>query len=311
LIYLKLLCTAFFWGGTFIAGRIIATSVHPACAAFLRFLMASLFLVGMAFWAEKGLPRLSKSQVVSVVLLGLTGVFAYNLLFFTALKYIHAGRAALIIANNPILISLLSALIFKEPLNWIKAVGIGLSVTGAMVVISNGRLADVAGYSVGLGEVLIFGCVASWVAYSLIGKQAMKHLSPLVSVTYSSLVGTVLLFPLALFYGLAGSLAQYAVMDWASLFYLGFFGTALGFFWYYQGIEKIGPMKASVFINFVPISAIVLAFLMLREPVTSSLVIGAALVIMGVYITNAADMVKRFGAAMLHLVIPILHGRGR
>jgi drug/metabolite transporter (DMT)-like permease len=200
--------------------------------------MASLFLVGMAFWAEKGLPRLSKSQVVSVVLLGLMGVFAYNLLFFTALKYIHAGRAALIIANNPILISLLSALIFKEPLNWIKAVGIGLSVTGAMVVISNGRLADVAGYSVGLGEVLIFGCVASWVAYSLIGKQAMKHLSPLVSVTYSSLVGTVLLFPLALFYGLAGSLAQYAVMDWASLFYLGFSGRLSAFSGTIRGSKK-------------------------------------------------------------------------
>ncbi|MEN8211601.1 MAG: DMT family transporter, partial [Thermodesulfobacteriota bacterium] len=86
---------------------------------------------------------------------------------------------------------------------------------------------------------------------------------------------------------------SYNPVEWASLFYLGFFGTALGFSWYYAGIKKIGPMKAAVFINFVPISAIILAFFILKEPLTISLIIGAILVIAGVYLSNTANFMKK------------------
>jgi drug/metabolite transporter (DMT)-like permease len=75
-----------------------------------------------------------------------------------------------------------------------------------------------------------------------------------------------------------------------ALFYLGFFGTVLGFVWYYQGIQHIGAIKASVFINFVPISAIVLSFFILREPLTGSLLLGTAMVLVGVYLTNRESL---------------------
>jgi drug/metabolite transporter (DMT)-like permease len=70
------------------------------------------------------------------------------------------------------------------------------------------------------------------------------------------------------------------------LFYLGFFGTVLGVFWYYQGIQTIGPTRAGVFINFVPVSAVVLSFVILGEPVTPALAAGAVLVLSGVYLTT-------------------------
>jgi drug/metabolite transporter (DMT)-like permease len=294
LIYIKLLLTAIFWGGTFIAGRLLASGVDPQAAAFVRFGIATLFLLAFTLRTEGRLPLLRKNQVIPIVLLGLTGVFAYNILFFTGLKYIHAGRAALIIATNPVLISLLSALFFKESLNWIKSIGILISVFGAMVVISHGNLTDVAEYHFGSGELMIVGCVVSWVSYSLIGKIVMRGLSPLVSVTYSALVGTILLAIPALKSGLVKDIGQYGVTEWGSLFYLGFFGTVLGFFWYYQGIERIGPMRASVFINFVPISAILLSATLLGETITPSLLIGGALVICGVYCTNASNSICHF-----------------
>jgi len=294
LIYIKLIMTAIFWGGTFIAGKLIANSVHPVCASFLRFAIASFFLLILTLKTQGRIPALGKRQILPVILLGLTGVFAYNILFLTGLRYIDAGRASLIIANNPILISLLSALFFKERLSGIKAIGICLSVTGAMVVISNGRIVDFASYRIGIGELLIAGCVLSWVAYSLIGKYVMAGLSPLVSVTYSAVIGALLLFIPALFSGLTAAVLHYTVLDWVNLFYLGFFGTVLGFSWYYQGIERIGPMRASVFINFVPISAIMLSFLVLKEQITLSILLGALLVILGVYLTNASEFFRRY-----------------
>jgi drug/metabolite transporter (DMT)-like permease len=71
-------------------------------------------------------------------------------------------------------------------------------------------------------------------------------------------------------------------------FYLGFFGTVLGFLWYYEGIKKIGVAKASQFINLVPVTAILLAFFLLHEPITPPLAAGVALVIFGIYMTNSS-----------------------
>jgi drug/metabolite transporter (DMT)-like permease len=154
------------------------------------------------------------------------------------------------------------------------------------VVITRGDLAGIVAGGIGKGELLIFGCVASWVAYSLIGKRVMSDLSPLAAVAFSAVIGAAALFPAALSEGLAADASSYRFADWAAIFYLGFFGTVVGFVWYYQGIQRIGPARASLFINFVPISAVVLAFFILGERLTPSLAVGTLLVCTGVYLTN-------------------------
>jgi len=111
-------------------------------------------------------------------------------------------------------------------------------------------------------------------------------MSPLAAVTYSCLVGDILLFLPACMEGMPGNIAVYSAVDWSGIFYLGFFGSVLGFTWYYQGIKKIGASKASVFINFVPISAVILACLILKEKLDMSLITGAIMVIGGAYLTN-------------------------
>ncbi len=285
-VYGKLLLTAMFWGGTFIAGRVITQHVGPFSASFLRFAIASVFLIGLTWKLEGAFPKPKQHQVIPILLLGLTGIFSYNFFFFSGLKLIEAGRASVIIANNPIFIALLSAYFFKEHLTPLKIVGILLSVTGSIVVITKGHVLGLLQGNIGLGELFIFGSVASWVTYSLIGKTIMKDLSPLLSVTYSVIVGATALFLPAYFEGLPQNLLHYSGMTWLGLIYLGFFGTVLGFFWYYQGIKAIGPMRAGLFINFVPISAIVFGFLILGEALTPSLLIGLVFVSTGVYLTN-------------------------
>jgi len=285
-VYLKLLLTALFWGGTFVAGRAIAKDVGPLSIAFLRFALASTLLLILTWRAEKTLPLPSREQILPLVLLGLIGVFAYNALFFNALRLIHAGRAAVIIALNPVFIGLLAAYLFKDKLSPIKLIGILLSVTGAVIVISRGEFSQILGGGIGWGEVLTLGCMASWVAYSLIGKAILKGMSPLVSVSYSSAIGTVALFVPACAEGMIGQVTGYSLLDWLGIGYLGIFGTVLGFVWYYEGIKKIGPTRAGQFINFVPVSAIILAFFILGEPITWSLLVGGLFVLTGVYLTN-------------------------
>jgi drug/metabolite transporter (DMT)-like permease len=291
-VYLKLLFTAVCWGGTFIAGRVVAKDVGPFSAAFLRFAVAAILLM-LITWKRQGrLHPLGKRQFISVILLGMTGVFAYNVFFFKGLKLIHAGRASLIIANNPVFIALFAALFFKERLNFMRAAGIATSVIGAIIVISRGHLSEIVGGNLGIGELYIFCCVAAWVAYSLIGKSVMTDLSPLSSVSYSSMFGAAALFIPAYFEGVTKNLFQYSAVDWVAILYLGVFGTVVGFVWYYEGIKAIGPTKAGQFINFVPVSAVLLAFFILGEPVTLSLLTGGIFVVSGVYLTNTSPVTR-------------------
>lgn len=287
--YTKLALTGVIWGGTFIAGRIVAAEAAPFSAAFLRFVIASVVLVGVLYRSAGGFPKLPGRQWLPVLLLGLSGVFFYNYFFFAGLETITAGRASLIIATNPVVIAMLAAALFRESLHPLKLAGLFLSMSGAVVVITRGDPAAMFHGGVGLGEFYIFGCVASWVAYSLIGKIAMRDLSPLAAVTYSCLVGMLCLAPPAFAEGLAGAFTAYGAATWLGLLYLGLFGSAIGFIWYYQGIRVIGPSRAGVFINIVPVSALVLAFLILAEPVDGSLIIGALLVGAGVTCTNRGN----------------------
>ncbi len=286
-IYLKLFAVAFFWGGTFVAGRLLAGHAHPVSASFFRFAVASVCLL-LALWKLEGrLPRLSLNQALAVAALGLTGVFAYNLFFFNGLTMIEASRAALIIALNPVAITLCSALVYREALPLSRIVGIPLSVTGAVVVITRGNPLLLFSGGIGRGELLIFGCVLSWSLYSIIGKTAMRGLTPLAAVCWSSMAGTLLLFFPALYYGSLTQALGFSWSVWAGIAYLGLFGTVIGFLWYFQGIQEIGPSRASVFINFVPVNGVLLATLILGEPLNLSLLGGGLLVVCGAYLANA------------------------
>ena len=240
------------------------------------------------------MPLLPRHLWPSTLLLGLTGVFAYNVCFFKGLERIEASRASLIIANNPVFIALFSALLFHERLTPGRLLGIGVSVCGALVVITRGDWHIFGGGgSLGWGEIFILGSVASWVTFSLVGKALLADIAPLTAVFYAAVSGALCLALPAWREGLGHSWTQFSLVSWGALFYLGFFGTVLGFVWYYQGIQAIGAMKAGVFINFVPVSAVLLSFGLLGEPLTRSLLAGAALVLTGVYLTNRLSPGRR------------------
>lgn len=285
-IYIKLILTAFFWGGTFVSGRVVSQEVEPFTAAFFRFVFATFFLVLLTRKFEGKLPRLTARQVFLAALSGLFGALLYNYFFLEGLKTVAAGRASVIIAANPVFIFLASVLLFREKINSVKITGILISFTGAVWVISRGNPLNIMQGEVGWGEILILACVGSWVAYSIVGKFITTNLAPMASVTYGCLIGALMLLGPALMETDFSQLRDFSFKAWANMFYLGFFGSSLGFSWYYEGIKTIGPARAGIFINFVPVSGVFLGWLILGEPLDSSIIIGACLVIGGIFILN-------------------------
>ena len=291
IIYLKLFLAAFFWGGTFVAGRSLGGVVHPVDSAFFRFCIAAVLLLIITRYRE-GLSRLSMRQLLAVIALGATGVMAYNLFFFYGLTSISAGRASLIIALNPVFITLASFIIHKEQIPLRRLSGIIISLAGAIIVITHGDPLSILAEGIGRGEMLIFGCVLSWTLYSIIGKTTMVGLSPLAAVCYSSVAGAILLFGIAVWQGNLTEAVHYPFSAWLAITYLGVFGTVLGFLWYFQGIQTIGTPRAAIFINFVPVAGVSLALLVLGETLTWSLLTGGTLVVTGAYLANTAPLSK-------------------
>ncbi len=285
----KLVLVALLWGGTFIAGRVVAQVIPHMMAAGCRYLIACLLLLPLAWKLEGGLPRLNRAQLLTTFALGVTGIFLYNACFFAALSYLPAGRTALFVTLSPIMTALALALFFHERLGARRWLGIALAFAGAVVIVARG---DVLGawrdlsHALGIGELLMLCAIASWAAYTILGRHALKGLSPIAATTYASLWGLLLL---AIGAGFELPQVHASQFNWqviVSLLYLGAFGTVIAFIWYNEGIKAIGPARTAVFTNLVPVFGVALGALMLHEAILVSMVVGGVLVIAGVSLTN-------------------------
>lgn len=285
-LYFKLMGSVIFWGGTWIAGRILAGDLTAYSAAFLRFFFATIFMFFLVCRTTGAMPRSKAKDLLPLAFLGLTGVFLYNIMFFTGLKTLTAGRAALIIAATPTVIALGSALIFKEKFTTTKAAGFLIALIGVSTIIGNGNPISIITQGISYGDLCIVGCVFSWTAYSLAGKPTMQRVSPIESVFWSCLFGALMLLGPAIYNGLVNELGVVSLLDMACILFLAFLGTGLAFSWYCEAIREIGPSKTGIFINLVPVTAIILGAIILDEKVGIPLIIGGTLTISGVWITN-------------------------
>lgn len=275
------------WGGTWIAGRVVAQELSaPLAVAALRFLLAALLMAGVALYAEGGIQVPQGAREWGLIWgLGFFGIFLYGLCFFFGLRHIPAGRGALVVALNPVVIVIAAWLTGKEGMTPRKAVGSAIALAGCLTVIGNGDPLALLHGSVGLGELLILGCVASWTAYTFIGWRATRTFTPIATTLYASLSGAVLLGLAALLQGDI-ELAAWSWRVWASLLFLAIFGTAIAYTWFTDAVHRIGAGQAAVFINLVPVFAVLQAAILLDERLGLPVLAGGLLVIAGVWLTT-------------------------
>lgn len=287
--YMKLAAVTMIWGGTFVAGRYLSGTVDPLLAASLRFALASLALLGFLGLARIPLARPSPRQLLQLGMLGFFGIFFYNLCFFYGLQSINASRASLIVALNPAVIGLASRWLFKERLGASNVAGILLCLTGAAVVIvsRNPHVLNEATSS-WRGDLLIFGCVVGWGIYSLFSRGLNQSLGPLQTVTWSILLGTLMLTLTTLIMGrfTLEAMGRLQTAQGLSLAYLGVLGSALAYIGYYDGIRRIGATRSGVFIALNPLTAVICGALLLDEPLSLPMLIGGAVILLGIYLCN-------------------------
>ena len=301
--YLKLVMTAFFWGGTFVAGKWAVGEAPPFFVAFLRFVIASFVLWGLVAWRGRGsgerFPRPEGgSQWAALFSLGLTGVFLYNFVFLTGLSWTSATNGSLIVAFNPLLTAVLSALWLKERVRPFQAAGFLLALLGVGVVVTTGSLEVLRRLTFNPGDLLMLGAPLAWALYTIFGKKVLAWFAPLPATAYAALFGTLLLLPAAAIEGsLLTGTARLSVYGWLSVLQLALLGTVVGFVWWYDGVAELGAARASVFVNLVPVFGVLLSALILSERLTVSQLAGGILVVAGVGLGTLGGRKDRDGVS--------------
>ncbi|GAV21739.1 DMT family transporter [Carboxydothermus pertinax] len=281
LTYLLLVMVAMLWASAFVAAREVVKEIPPVLAATARFLLSAALLLPIALWQEKNF-RYGLKNYFYLILMGFTGIFAYNLFFFYGVKFNPASDSSLVIAINPIVISLLAAIILKEKLTAEKVLGLIISFMGVLLVIAEGHPFSFFQGSLEPTRFLLLGAVVSWAIYSVVSKKVMGVVSPLATTAFSIFFGALFFLPFGLWEMKNIDLATISLKNYLLILHLAVFPTILAFFWWNLGIKKVGAQKSALFINLIPIFTLLLSNLLLGEKITQPRLWGGLLVILGV-----------------------------
>ncbi len=288
-VYFRLILTMFFWGGTWVAARYAVQEVHPLAVAVWRFFFAATSLLAIVFWRHGRLPAVTRREGLLILGLGTTGIFLYNLFFLFGMQSMSAGRGALVVALSPVITLLAAAWLLKEGMSRQKMVGSVQAFAGCLTVIGKGDPLAFLDGNVGTSEMLILGCAFMWSAYTLIGRLGTRSLSALVMTAYASGAGFLMLLITALVAAPASLAPTYSISAWSAIMFLGLLGTTLGFTWFSAAVQQIGAQRASIFINLVPVAAVLQGALLLSERLDLSALVGGTLVIAGVLQTQRSN----------------------
>lgn len=285
-VYVLMILNTLVWGGTFIAGRVMEPTANPVVTAFIRFLIASMLLIMLCVAYKKPLRLPSWKVFWLQALLGFIGIFLYTIIFHWGMQMVPAGKASVIVTTSPIFITIMAAIFYKEKMTPIKVLGIIMAVAGTFIVVSRGDIPGLLAGGFHFGEAILLLCALCWGSFVIIGKQALKYMSPMMSITWSAIFGTVMLFPVALLTGDMGQCLHYSRYTWSGLLYLAIFSTFLGYIWYYRVMKELGPTRASLITCMVPPCSLTASVLVLHEPMSNSLLVGGVITILGVFIVN-------------------------
>jgi drug/metabolite transporter (DMT)-like permease len=267
------------WGGSFIASKVGLDSLYPVELATLRFAIATplLLAITVLLYGVKSL-KVKRKDLPVLFAMAMTGVTLQYIVQFVAMTYTTVTNTALLINMGTFFVIIPSVLLLKERFTADNTLGVIIAFAGAGLVATNGSIA----LSVNLiGDGLILICAVFWATYILIGNKLAGKYSVLTQLNYIFIIGFLGLLP---FYFLTPhhDIASLGVVSWASLLYLGIICSIIAYFFFNDAIIKIGPSQTAIYQYFEPMFAIILAILLLHEPFTIYIGLGAILIIGGI-----------------------------
>jgi drug/metabolite transporter (DMT)-like permease len=263
--YLLLALTSLFWSGNMVVGRGIRGDVPPLTLAFGRWIIAFSCLLPFALPHLKTQWPLLRQRWKTVVFLGLLGIGGYNTFAYVALQHTSATNALLLNSFIPIATIAISWAFFGKRLRRLEALGIVLSLIGALTIVARGDFAALAHLNLNVGDLWMLVAVAVWAAYTAGLVRRPAGVDPMLLLTAFIAVGIVALAPFCAWEIASGRVMNVNANSLLALAYVGILPSFVGYAFYNRGVAEVGPNIASLFIHLMPVFGIFLSAVFLAE----------------------------------------------
>ena len=285
--YAALLLIATLWGTFPATGKLAVQDFPPVFLTALRAVIASSFLVVLLVRSGAETVRgLGPGSIRAFVVLGVLGLVLSTQLSYIGYAYTTAANAAILQAATPVLVALGARAYLGERLRRRQQLGVAISALGVLVVVTDGRLWQLRLEDLRAGDFITLVGLVAWMAYTVYGRRVVTTHSPALTTTAAYVVGTcILVVEAALTAPLFPRPHLGSVRAWAVVIYQALLG-AIAHIWWYRAVDRVGASRAAVVLNVTPIVGVVLAAVLLREPVGIWEVLGTLLVLAGVALTT-------------------------
>ena len=284
-VYLLVTASAFFWGANFVLAAPILADLPPLGAAAMRFTLGAALMFIIAGVRGEQLFGLLKRHAGVYLMLGAVGISGFNLFFFYALQSTSANSAALIMATNPLLTTILAVAFLGERLTAPHLVALPVALIGVAVVISQGDMNRLESLRFAHGDLLMLGANLSWAMYNVLVRRYMPQGSPIANTSWVMAAGAILLVSVAL-----GSDTHVSMLDGKASIAMAVMvigGTVLAYLFWGIGIARLGAARTAIFLNLIPVFAMLIGAFLGTLPTTAQLA-GGLLVLGGVSISMFA-----------------------
>ncbi|WP_341953151.1 DMT family transporter [Salinibacterium sp. TMP30] len=272
------------WGSSFLFIKVALDGVSFGQVAWSRAVLGALALVVVFAISRRKLPRKPIVWAHFTVLALLFAVFPY-LLFAWAEQYVSSGLASIYNATTPIMTAIFATLVFRvEKLSRSQIAGVTVGIFGVLVIIAPWQAGDISGTLLGqlacLGAALCYGAAMSYqrrfvAPYKIAGVTSATMNIGIAAVVYLLLTPLIAVGPVNLTLPVV-----------ASLLALGVLGTGMAYVWNYRVLAEWGPTRTSTVTYITPVIGVILGIAVLKETLSWHEPVGAALVILGVLLTQ-------------------------
>lgn len=233
-------------------------------------------------------PRLQRRDWLLLAGIAAIGTFGFTLLLFYGMRQAPGAVGAVVMATTPAVTAIGAVLFLHDKITGWKAAGLGVAVAG-VVAVNIGGPSSGSGDNVWLASLLVFGAVCCEATYTLLGKKLTADLSPLAIAVWAAAGAALLFAPFAIVQALDFDWSRPAGTDWLALLWWGAGTMGLGSLLWFRGVMRVSGTTASGFMAVMPLSALLLSYLLLGESFAWMHVAGMAAVVAGIAAVAYSD----------------------
>lgn len=284
--YILLTLSTIFWSGNFVLSKLMATAIPPVALVFWRWFLAGLILAPFGIVGFVKNFHTIRLHLKNLLLLSFLGVTIFNVLVYSAMHYTTAINAVLVNSFTPMIIFILSSVIYKEKIRFFQFAGVIISFGGVFMIMAKGDFRILINFNFNFGDILVVLAAFSWGLYSVLLKSLPKNLDPITFLMTIIIFGLLFLVPIYIFELFSGKFFRPGLPEILSIAYVAVFASLLAFICWNRAVREIGANKAGPMVHLMPVFGSILSYLFLDEKIYYYHIIGILLVVGGIFTTT-------------------------